>query len=204
MYLQFNKINAVFPLRFLLTLYLITVLNYTASSQIIDTVLQNEIQIYHVENYQENSWLYWEADGGEILSENPTQSDSIVVEWTTPDIGTLSVYEISDMGCMGEVRTVEVEIQMDTNVKLDIPNTFTPNGDGLNDYFTISYNIIPENYLLTIYNRWGELVFETHNINKSWDGKHKGRKCNDGTYFYIINYSANGKTHTKKGFISLF
>lgn len=70
---------------------------------------------------------------------------------------------------------------------VEIPNVFSPNGDGLNDFFTI-YNIdkFPNN-TVEVYNRWGKLVFEETGYNNTWKGTSKGGKdLSDGTYYYIV------------------
>ena len=68
-------------------------------------------------------------------------------------------------------------------------NVFTPNDDGQNDLFVIDGESLEE-YEIKIYNRWGEKVFESTDINVSWNGRVDNTKatCPEGTYFYIINY----------------
>ncbi len=68
-----------------------------------------------------------------------------------------------------------------------MPNTFTPNGDGLNDEFSINLNgTVLNSFEIQIYNRWGVLMFSSQNINVSWDGRTSaGVKATEGTYFYI-------------------
>ncbi|HNB81175.1 MAG TPA: gliding motility-associated C-terminal domain-containing protein, partial [Chitinophagaceae bacterium] len=86
---------------------------------------------------------------------------------------------------------------------LFIPNAFSPNADGVNDVF----NIVAKNITLLsfrIYNRWGQELFNTSDINKGWDGKYKGVDCELGVYFYIAEYSDRaGKGYMKKGDLSL-
>ena len=68
-----------------------------------------------------------------------------------------------------------------------IPNIFTPNKDGLNDYFGFQSNCIPSKYYnLKIYSRWGDLLFDSYDYKEKWDGTHKGRVCPTGVYSYII------------------
>ena len=73
---------------------------------------------------------------------------------------------------------------------LIIPNIFTPNGDGKNDYFFIK-NIEYWSINLQVFNRWGNEVYKEDNYQNNWDGKSKGNPLADGTYFYIIK--AKGK-----------
>ena len=67
-----------------------------------------------------------------------------------------------------------------------IPNSFTPNGDGLNDIFKPETLAEIEEYTMLIFNRWGQQIFESNNINKAWDGKYKGRIVESGVYTYRI------------------
>ncbi len=70
---------------------------------------------------------------------------------------------------------------------LFIPNTFTPNGDGLNDFFTPSLFRPCDTYELTIFNRWGEKVFESNDVaHMEWDGRYKGEPMPDDVYVYLL------------------
>ena len=78
--------------------------------------------------------------------------------------------------------------------KIVIPNVFTPNDDGTNDFFQI--DIEGElRYDLTIYNRWGTKVFASGDKKNMWNGKdsNTGGECADGTYFYVFNYKLKGQ-----------
>jgi gliding motility-associated-like protein len=82
-----------------------------------------------------------------------------------------------------------------------IPNAFTPNGDGINDTFGVKGEGI-ENFAIRIYNRWGEVVFESDNPKKQWDGTYQGKPVKDGTYVY--QYSASGiGSGTKTGSVTV-
>jgi gliding motility-associated-like protein len=91
-------------------------------------------------------------------------------------------------------------------VRGPIPNAFTPNGDGLNDKFRIlgtpAENITEYNF--RIFNRWGQIIFETNNIDDAWDGTAKGQICPAGVYVWEIFYRDNNKTKiTNKGTVML-
>lgn len=75
------------------------------------------------------------------------------------------------------------------DIELLIPSAFTPNGDGLNDEFgPIVPNVELENYRMLIYNKWGQLIFQTNDISKGWDGTINGQVSQMDVYSYIIIY----------------
>lgn len=92
---------------------------------------------------------------------------------------------------------------------IKVPQAFTPNGDGVNDYFTLFEKNIAE-YEIRIYNRWGELVYnsrdlsELNNLSKGWDGTYKGQLQNTGTFvYYLTAKDIAGKSFEKKGNLTL-
>lgn len=82
--------------------------------------------------------------------------------------------------------------------ELFIPNTFTPNGDLHNDVFEIKNNGDIEMFKMVIYNRMGEQVFHTENINISWDGTMEGKPCPVGVYHYVLEYLGAGNVLLEK------
>lgn len=72
-----------------------------------------------------------------------------------------------------------------------MPNVFTPNGDGLNDIFLPKYrNDVDISFQMLIFNKWGEQLFSTDNINQGWDGTYKGVLCKEDLYTWTITFSA--------------
>lgn len=83
-----------------------------------------------------------------------------------------------------------------------ISNVFSPNNDGMNDKFTIVGEFV-ENYTILIFNRWGQQIFESSDIDLPWDGG----DAPSGTYFYVIEYDdpcQNAEKQLKKGTLTLF
>ena len=81
-------------------------------------------------------------------------------------------------------------------VSIYIPSAFTPNGDGINDTFGVKGEGISD-FHIYIYDRWGEVIFESTNPRTQWDGKFKGKSVENGTYVYQLfaaGYSGKGKT----------
>jgi gliding motility-associated-like protein len=112
--------------------------------------------------------------------------------------GTYSVTVTDSLGCMSSDTVVLSEKYCTT---IPVPNAFTPNGDGIND----TWNIPPLQYFpmctVTIFSRWGQLVFSSLGYPKPWDGTYHGKPLPTGTYYYIINLQNN--TSLLSGFVAL-
>ncbi len=127
----------------------------------------------------------------------------------TPTINVLTdgIYWVEVTSGSGCVATDTVEVLIDGNA-LDqtIPNVFTPNGDGINDFLTYTIAEV-ETFDLQIYNRWGELMFESNNEEQVWDGQNEaGNAAPDGTYFWVLTYISTcgeGEQQTVTGTVSV-
>ncbi|PCI94945.1 MAG: mannosidase [Flavobacteriales bacterium] len=92
---------------------------------------------------------------------------------------------VSDkFGCFTSEADYDIKVHPETFVKL--PTTFTPNGDGVNDIIYLKGWGIKELLEFKIFNRWGELVFETEDINVGWNGYYKGVLQNNDIYVYKV------------------
>ncbi|MCX7955318.1 MAG: gliding motility-associated C-terminal domain-containing protein [Bacteroidales bacterium] len=93
--------------------------------------------------------------------------------------------------------TISDTVFVDYKMKdIEVFNTFTPNGDGINDKWTIR-NI--ENYpecVVKVYNEWGMLVFESKGYTEKWDGTKDGKQVSAGTYYYVIDLKTANKVYT--------
>ena len=98
-----------------------------------------------------------------------------------------------------ELRIIEVECD---STHVFIPNLFSPNDDGVNDFFNVSSNIL-ESFELIVYNRWGNPIFTTKNLNESWDGTYSGKKIGPDTYaYYFRGICLGGIEIIRKGNVS--
>ncbi|MCF8227582.1 MAG: gliding motility-associated C-terminal domain-containing protein [Bacteroidales bacterium] len=98
----------------------------------------------------------------------------------------------SEEACFGDdsVYVLFQEIIPPEQIELYLPNAFSPNQDGLNDHFKIINSPVSiSSFHLMIFNRWGQLIFETDDLNKGWDGTYNGDPVNEGVYTYRIDYS---------------
>ncbi|MGL4598003.1 MAG: gliding motility-associated C-terminal domain-containing protein, partial [Bacteroidia bacterium] len=88
---------------------------------------------------------------------------------------------------------------------LFVPNTFTPNSNDLNERFYAKGEGVVD-FQMRIFDRWGNLIFETNNINDGWDGKVKDQVSQIDTYVYVINYTtlcSEGKRLMKHGHVNI-
>jgi gliding motility-associated-like protein len=141
------------------------------------------------------SWEWSFGNGGE----NSTQQNP---SYTYQDSGryevTLNV--ISDKGCKGSFKKL---IVVEDEVGFYVPNAFTPNGDGNNDLFMpVATNI--NKYEMLIFNRGGQLIYQTSDSRKGWDGTVKGKLADDNVFVYKITYlDKTGKAKTLTGNLTL-
>lgn len=120
--------------------YIIFFLFWSANlfSQIVDTVFVNQTVTYKVRNQQTASLMFWDISNGEIITENPTKSDSVVLRWNTTGLQTISVYQQSEFNCIGITTEIKVlVIEDDFGVEIQIPQAFSPNGDAKNNTFSL-------------------------------------------------------------------
>jgi len=89
------------------------------------------------------------------------------------------------------------------NCNVLIPSAFSPNGDGVNDRFSVFAAPDIEGYAIKIFNRFGQIVFSSVHPDAGWDGTYKSLKCDVGTYYYIVNSKCNNVDNDYKGSITL-
>ncbi|MDP3557318.1 MAG: PKD domain-containing protein [Bacteroidota bacterium] len=125
------------------------------------------------------------------------------ISTTTANI-TYSVTIADNMGCFQIVNTHTVIVELKGSV--DVPTAFTPNGDGTNDVIYVDgWGIKKLNYF-RIFNRWGQLLFESNDIKMGWDGMFNGVPQNLETYVYQVSaelYVGDGKPFLKTGTFKL-
>jgi gliding motility-associated-like protein len=128
--------------------------------------------------------VLWEfGDGTQSTITDPTHF------YTAQTYGSYDVtlFAIDSNGCIDSITQT---FELNDDLKVNVPNSFTPNGDGLNDEFIPIFNMANsvKEYRFEVYNRWGQIVFETNDITLGWDGKYKGKICQTGTYNWIVYY----------------
>ena len=120
----------------------------------------------------------------EIFYEEPEDSEFVGFR------GEITVIATDE--CGSTERNVEVLLE-DCSCQVYVPNTFSPNGDGLNDLFRPSINCALSEYRMVVFNRWGNEVFSTDSYDRGWDGSSKDEQFFSSTavYNYLIIYDSS-------------
>ncbi len=152
-------------------------------------VYEDNATIYFYDESQGVNTWNWDFGTGNQLDYSQSK-DPI---FTFPGAGEYNVilYVQNNLGC---IDTASAHILVRPLVTIYVPNAFSPNGDGINDeFYPFGQNISPVNYRMSIFDRWGKLVFSCNDINIPWDGRVMGsnEKAPLGIYTWIIEYSDN-------------
>ncbi len=126
-----------------------------------------------------------------------------LITYAFPIVTTSYIITITDLNSCKDNDTTIVDVVC-TDASLFAPNAFTPNGDGLNDKFELEGAGIASLNYLRIFNRWGELLFETNSLLQGWDGFFNQRIMPPDVYIYYLEaVCSNGQTIRKQGNITL-
>ncbi|SFE13724.1 gliding motility-associated C-terminal domain-containing protein [Chitinophaga sp. CF118] len=110
---------------------------------------------------------------------------------TTPGIYAL----VSSNTCGQTVDSIEIDFK-DCSSQVYIPSAFSPNGDGLNDYWRPKYRGVITNFQMSVWDRWGERVYYTTDPQVGWTGTKQGKSLPTGTYIWVMEYTS-GDTNQK-------
>ena len=147
----------------------------------------------------ENAMIEWEMhrEGESIPFITRTDKDHLYT-FTSPGKYKVRLF-VNNEYCS---HRDSVEINVNESL-LEVPNVFTPNGDGVNDMFYVTYRSLAS-FHCWIYNNWGKLAYEWTNPARGWDGRVGGKKAPSGTYFYIIKAKGtDGVNYNLKGDVSI-
>ncbi len=158
-------------------------------------VLNTEFDFIDKSSENVTEWYWGFGDGGYSIDENPTyRYDEIVGEYD------VTQYVTTQYGCMDTISgTVEIE----PIYTFYIPSAFTPDADGINEeFYGDGEGFI--SYTMNIYNRWGDMIFQSNDKDLHWDGSYKGKQVQQGTYiyyFYVIDWKNDD--HEYRGHVTL-
>ncbi len=160
------------------------------------SILSSNVQFWNLTTHGEN--YYWSfGDGDSSLKVSPYHFYA-----DTGDYQVILIAE-SDLGCLDTAKkTITVQPEM----TFWAPTAFSPNGDGVNDVFYVyGYGVDTATFHLTIFDRWGESIFETDNFFKGWNGIVNGNKpANTGVYVWYAFYrTITGVAREQSGIVNL-
>jgi gliding motility-associated-like protein len=129
------------------------------------------------------TWNFGDGTGSTL--ENPTQ--------TYPEVIGYYLVELIATNNSGCVDTVTNFVYVEEETIFYVPNAFSPDGNEVNNIFqpVFSDGYDPDNYILRIFNRWGEVIFQTTEVANGWDGTLNGYMCQDDTYVWSILFKVS-------------
>jgi gliding motility-associated-like protein len=134
-----------------------------------------------------------------ITDESDLTDSLITIRFDNPGIYNVLLTVNNEFGCRDTVSGMIEVIE-----GMEFPNTFSPNGDGVNDELVLMNSGIKE-YRLHVYDRWGNPVFESNASKLSWDGRtSSGVLVSPGTYFLVLNAASLLKNYEKRFSVSVF
>jgi gliding motility-associated-like protein len=162
-----------------------------------DPALQYEVtEFVDISKGNPVAWEWYTENQFFSTEERPT--------WVYNEQGNFAVTQIviNEYGCSDTMVHV-VEVIGDFLVF--VPNAFTPDGDDYNnDFKPVFQNVKPDNYDFYIFNRWGETIFEGHNLDDSWDGNYGGDLVPDDVYVWLIRVTDNKDIeHEYRGHVTM-
>ncbi len=162
---------------------------------------EDPLEVVNTSTGQISSWL-WKYDvvGSSTVKDPPP--------FLFPTINREAYYTVkllaynSSLGCADSARKTLTVLD---HCLIEVPSGFTPNNDGLNDFFQPHNALKADNYEFKVYNRWGQLVFQSRNWREKWDGKINGAYQTTGVFVWMISYTHRdtGKQVFRKGTVTL-
>lgn len=173
----------------------VIVISPTADFTSTSSVFFNNLPITF-ENQSQNAITYewFFGDGNTSTDVNPSNT------YLDPGLYYITLVATDQKGC---TDTITKPIGIEEEWYIYAPNTFTPDGDRHNNYFRVSTVGIKE-MVVTIFNRWGEVIFTADELDFSWDGTYNGLVIPDGSFTYKIEFETNsGRVKTIHGHVNV-
>lgn len=152
------------------------------------------------ELFRPGSTANWKKISGQFNSGNFTSIKLSIIDFADPLVRNGDDFVMDDISLTGPRSYIPPDDESFTDAdpiinvsKVILPNSFTPNGDGFNDKWTLSgINLYPNSQVI-VYNRYGKPVFNSKGIHDDWDGTSNGSPLPVGTYYYIIDLKDKSK-----------
>lgn len=162
---------------------------------------EDGLEITNNSKGQVDSWL-WKYD---VLSTSTLENPP---PYFFPNSGREAYYTVKLVvrnNALGCTDSTTRRVTVLDHCYIDVATAFTPNGDGINDYFRPHNALKADNYEFKIFNRWGQLVFQSNNWQDSWDGRIKGVPQGTGVFVWMLSYThrVTKQPVFKKGTVTL-
>lgn len=159
---------------------------------------EDELQFIDSSKGKIVSWYWTFGDGSTSTAQNPPPKSYPFPPTREGSVYPAALIVKNNINCFDTAQTI---IKVFYNCYIAVPSAFTPNGDGLNDYLSPLNTYKADNLEFRVYNRWGQLVFETKDPAKRWDGRVSGNPQPSDTYIWMLHYTNRdtGKFYSLKG-----
>ncbi|MEM6841122.1 MAG: gliding motility-associated C-terminal domain-containing protein [Bacteroidota bacterium] len=147
------------------------------------------VSLTWVETPEAEQYYIYRRQDGTLARYDSVTTEELILPYVDTDveIDQEYCYQVSYVDECGNESELSEEVcqRVPAQAQLYFPNAFTPNGDGLNDVFVYRAALV-ESVTFEVFNRWGELLFQTNQLEAGWDGTYRGGKAPEGTYLYQV------------------
>lgn len=168
------------------------------SQQTIEKCEDNDLTFTYSTQSTVSGLISWSLDS-QIFT-----TTTLTVNWSNYSIGSYQISAIQGEDlCPSNTVYYTVNLIECPNTTMWAPNTFTPDGDEINNVWKPQgYNYFDEHFFIV--NRWGQIIFESYNLDYGWDGTYNGKMCQDGVYVYCLQWKdVDNRFHQTYGHITL-
>ena len=176
----------------LILTFLLLLCSYLGFSQQMIELCENEPTVtytYWVESTGTTNLIWW-------VNGYPYHTQDLTITWDS--VGVYDIVVTSDVlySCPSDTQKIQVTVTKCDQLIYYVPNAFSPDGDDYNNTFqpVFTEGFDPYDFHMSIYNRWGELLFESYDASKGWNGYYGGIRCQDGVYTWKIDFGLPDNT----------
>lgn len=179
---------------------IVTAMPYPSASANADVTTGNPGLVVNFDNFSTDATTYnWDFGNG--ASANVSNLNSQTAAYSA--VGSYLMILTASNGLCSDTAVIQIDILPYPTPEVFVPNVFTPNNDGVNDYFKIS-TLNASELEVIILNRWGNVVHEITTLDGVWDGDVNGKQADDGVYFFKYHVTGlNGEQVVGHGNITL-
>lgn len=180
----------------LITTFLLLLSSYFVFSQQSIELCENEPTMtytYWVDSNYPTELIWW-------VNGYPHNTQELTITWDSVGVYDILVFSNVNNSCPSDTQKIQVTVTKCDQLIYYVPNAFSPDGDDYNNTFqpVFTEGFDPYDFHISIYNRWGELLFESYDASKGWNGYYGGIRCQDGVYTWKIDFGLPDYTDERK------